>query len=350
MTATPQCLLCCYAVSTDPDPLQADTDAGNAPPAALTIAVSNDTHALVECLSITFEFTLGKDAKDLTEDARGITISKPEGWSVEQRGGVFTATPDTPGDGMIGAAGLTFTLSNIKVNDQPGTFDLKITEVAAQPKADPPAPEESRTAVVRLAKFPAHFTVGELDAEPRIVEQGGATTLSWAGTGGATYELQYADADGDTVTITHPEGEPDQPLPPIGSYTIGDLQLDPTIFYLVVTLQVPGQDEPTVFARNCPVTVKAPKPAINYFNIEAEPVAPGRPPSFKLSWDVVGAFQITYLDNDGQPQRLDHIPDGANSYRVYPARLETVYTLSLIKRATGEPEGHQLKDKENLRT
>lgn len=318
-----------YALSTDPDPLQAGHTDGSTSLATLTIVVSNDTHTLIDCQSITFTFPVGQNAKDLSNDMTGVVATHPPGWSLQRTGGVFTATPDTPEDGKIGVAGLVFNISNIEVNTQPGTFDLTITEVAAQPEA---APAESRKGVIRLAKFPAHFTIGDLNAEPLIVAEGGATTLSWAGTGGATYELQYADANGDTVTISHPKGEPDQPLPPSGSYTVGDLRHDPTIFYLVVKLQVPGQDEPVVFERERVVTVNAPKPAINYFRIEAEPVTPGRGPSFMLSWDVVGLFQITYLDADGQPQRLDQIPVVATSYRVFPAQLETVYTLSLIPR------------------
>lgn len=326
-------LLLAYAVSTDPDPLQAATVEG-LPPATLTIVVSNDTRAVVECQSISFSFKVGKNAKDLTEDAGHVVTTKPDGWSFVRSGGVFTATPATPADGRVGSAGLTFTISNINVNTQPGTFDLTVTEVASQPRLSPPVPAETRTNDIPLAKFPAHFTVGELKATPPIIPKGGSTTLSWDGTGGATYELQYADDDGNTVTIKHPKGESNRPLPPTGSYTVNDLQHDPTVFYLIVTLQVPGQDYPVVFQRDRTVTVAPPKPVINCFRIEAEPARPDRPPSFMLSWDVVGPFQITYLDADGQTQRLDRIPDGATSYRVFPSREQTVYTLTLLARNT----------------
>ena len=122
-----------------------------------------------------------------------------------------------------------FGLSGIKVNQEPGNFWITIDEEASDPDALPPAPDQTRPVAGELTKCPSQFTVGDLNADPLIVESGGSTTLSWSGSGSsgnytALYEIQYVDADGNKVTIDHPKGEPDQPLPPVGGYTVDGLK------------------------------------------------------------------------------------------------------------------------------
>ncbi|HEY0319608.1 MAG TPA: hypothetical protein VGC66_01425 [Pyrinomonadaceae bacterium] len=328
-----------YAVQTNQDPIQASPQTGDKSSLTLMIVISNDTHKIIDCQSLSFGFLKGTDAKDLFPDATGIGTSVPKGWSIKQDGSLFTATPDPSKDGhngKIGRDGLTFVLSNIKVNEQPGTTDMTITEVTTN---------HTGTLSYPLEKFPPQFKIGPLTAQPLIVNEGSSTTLFWNGTGGGTYELMYADADGNTVTIMHPKGEPDQPLPANGSYTIDKLEVTPVMtFYLLITLYVPGQQEPLKAQRQCTVTVKPPQPAINSFTIKANPITPGQPFSFTLKWDIVGAFQITANDGQGGQERTLPIPNNATSYQVFPTQLITNYTLTVFPQGTTrDEENHDKK-------
>lgn len=315
-----------YAVFANQDPIQASPSVGDPSLLTLTIVVSNNTGHYVDCKSIAFSFLQGTNARDLFPDSTGISTTAPAGWGINQQGALFTATPATPEDGQIGGEGLTFVLSNIKVNDQPGTTHMTITQVTSGGTTVTDYP---------LAKFPQQFEVGPLTAQPLIVNQGENSTLFWSGSSGATYDIQYLVDDETTVTIT--ETSDGDPLPPTGSYTIQNLQLTPSItFYLLVTLQVEGQDESMQMQRQCTVTVSPPKPAINSFDIKPNPITPGQMLSFTLSWDVVGAFQITANDGEDRTERVLPIPDEDTSYPVFPTQLQTIYTLTVFGQSPKE--------------
>lgn len=312
MTAT----LLTYAIQTTPDPLQVSATDDDPSLATLMIIVSNQTHKLIDCQSISFSFIQGANAKDFFSDSTGIKASPPTGWSIASDGALFTATPDTSKDGKIGADGLTFTLSNIKVNEQVGTTEMTVTEVTSS---------NTGTLLVDLDKFPPQFYVGDLSADPDTINQGESTLLTWSGSN-ATYELHYTDANEHLVTITQTNSDPPEPLPSTGSYTIDDLQKG-TTFYLVVTLAVEGQDEPLKVKRDFTVTVNIPDVKINSFTVQPSIIyyAPGSTPpatSVTLSWDVVSASQIL-LDGN--------IVEGNST--VVSVNSDTTFTLE----ATGNP-------------
>jgi len=250
-----------FALFTDPEPLQAGPPQVDAPPTKLTIVVSNDAHELVQCQSISFDFLEGTNAKDFFADAEGVGTSAPTGWSIKASGPLFTATPDTPANGKIGGEGLTFEFSNIKVNQQVGTSNLTVTSETSAGAIN---------TVLPLAKFPQQFELGPLQVTPPPpVDPGSSVVLSWSGSDGATYELQYEDSDGNTVTISHVEGDPNSPLPATGTYTINNLERT-TTFYLLVTLAVPDQDEPTTSERSISVDVIDRPPTITFFQGKVE--------------------------------------------------------------------------------
>ncbi|HKS27371.1 MAG TPA: hypothetical protein VJS44_06100 [Pyrinomonadaceae bacterium] len=276
-----------YAVQTTPDPLQASPAQGDPSLATLMIVVSNSAGHAVECQSLTFSFLEGTNARDFFADATGIGASAPTGWNLTQQGSVFTATPDTPQDGAIGADGIVFTISNIKVNQQPGTTEMVITEKTSSGTA---------AQTLALSKFPPQFSTGDLTANPDIVEKGQSTVLTWSGTSGATYELQYVDGDGNTVTIM--QTEDGQPLPATGSYTITNLQENPTVFYLIVTMQVAGEDTPLVVKRNYPVTVTSPSVQIVSFTANPATVyGANNQVSVTISWETTAAEQVLLNNN-----------------------------------------------------
>jgi DNA-binding beta-propeller fold protein YncE len=250
-----------YAINPTPYPIQASPSTGDPNLASLSLVVSNHSGDIITCSSISLSFTPGTNAEDFCSDPTGISSSPQTGWSVQQEDGLFTFTPDTQEKGQVGGDGLVFGLSGIKVNQKPGPFQITLDEKASDSDSSPP----TRSRSWELAKFPAQFTVGDLNANPPIVESGGSTTLSWSGSGSsgnytALYEIQYVDADGNKVKIDHPKGEQNQPLPPVGGYTVDGLKKDPTTFYLLVTVQIQGSNNPLVFTRETTVTVTAPHP------------------------------------------------------------------------------------------
>jgi hypothetical protein len=290
-----------YNVTSNPDPIQASPTTGNSSLATLVIVASNSTSRIIDCKSIVFSFPVGQNAKDFSGDTTGIQTTPPSGWSIEQSSGVFTAAPDTPVAGHVGPAGLTFVFSQIKVNQQPGTFDLTVTETTAT---------QTGVLVIPLGKFPPQFIVKPLKASPLSVGPGGSTTLTWCGSSGATYVLQYND-----VVIT--KTTDGQPLPAIGSYAVKDLQED-TTFSLVVTLQGPGEGQPMV-QRQCTVTVVR----AQIFQFNAFPLTLGMDATCKLSWET-NADQC-YLDPGNQNVSA---PDGSTSM---PIHASTNLTLTATK-------------------
>lgn len=296
-----------YDFATTPDPLTVSPATGE-----LTFVVSNNTRQEINCASISFTILVGENAKDLTSGASGITATSGQGgWTFQQSGsgGVFTAKPKTPADGKLGRAGLSFTLTGVKINNQPGTTLVTVTEEAAQGSA----PGQVRTTKLALAKFPANFFLDELKAEPPVVAEGGATKISWNGAGNANYTLQY----GDTV-ITHRAGEPTTPLKPRDSYTVTDLEDNPTVFYLTVTHQVLGQDSPVTVQRHFSVTVES----VGIRAFDVRPAVVGVNGVTRLGWRTKNAASCT-LDPGNHT-----VPPNGHMYVVVPR--DTTYTLTAL--------------------
>lgn len=273
-----------YAVSANQDPIEVSPQTGDPSKVTLMIVVSNPSGHYINCQSIDFGFLQGTSARDFFSDPIGIGTTAPAGWKLTQSGATFTAKPEPPGSGQIGPSGLTFVLSSITVNNEPGTTPMTITETTI--KSDGSA--SVATLAIPLAKFPAQFNVGQLLATPRAINQGENTTLSWNGSGGATYELQYVDENSNTVTIT--KTTDGQPLPSSGNYTIINLRAS-TTFYLLVTLSLPGQDSPLTFQREASVSVAIPPVEIKSFSASATSVSmPGDTVTF--NWEVLAATQV----------------------------------------------------------
>lgn len=304
-----------YAVRTTPDPLQASPQTGDPSLAALTIVVSNSTRQYINCQSISFGFLQGTNARDFFADSTGISTVAPPGWNITQTGSTFTARPKTPQDGQIGPGSLVFMLFNLKVNQQTGTTPLNITEVTTTSSGS----TGTGTQTVNLAKFPAQFFVSSLQANPVNVALGDSSTLVWSGTSGATYVIQYQDADGNIVTIAHPKGQPDQPLPSTGSYTVSNLQVNPTVFTLVVTMQVAGSDSPLQVQRQTVVAVSQ-----LTVNFEARPTTVPANGVTKLSWRTTQATSCTLDPGDIK------VPTNGQQYVLVTTGSDTqTYTLTV---------------------
>lgn len=276
-----------YAVYPNPNPIQASPLQGAPSLVTLLIVVSNSTNEVIDCESISFGFKQGSNAKDFSTDFTSVSTAPADGWSITQDGAFFTATPDNA-PAQVGREGLTFYLSNIKVNQQPGTTSMTITEVTTNP-------DNTAELDCQLEKFPTQFSVGQLIAEPLTINQGQSTTLSWNGSAGATYALSYRDAGNTIVNIT--QTADGKLLPPVGSYTVRNLQHD-TVFYLIVTLQESGQDGPVTFQREVTVTVVQPPVRILSFSAAPQTVSyPGE--QVTLSWEVENATALILSDVGG---------------------------------------------------
>jgi hypothetical protein len=307
-----------YAILTSPDPIQVGPQNGTPTDpslATLTVVGSNPEGHAVSCKSIEFSFLKGTNARDFFSGSTGMGLSAPAGWSLTQSGSTFTAKPNTTQDGEIGADGVVFTISNIPVNTQPGTTPLTIIEETI----DSAGSTRTGTKEIDLGKFPQEFEVQPLwTDELPPVDFGGSVTLNWIGTSGASYVLQYQDKHDQTITVT--ETDDGQPLPSSGSYRVDDLEKD-TTFYLIVMLDVDGQDEPLEAERFITVSVNQPQPVINSFTYTATQT------KLVLRWETSYAETCTIT---GDPHPVNTSSTDDSYYRTWPDPNvgDGIYTLT----------------------
>ncbi len=271
-----------YKIATDPELLQAGRTA------TLIIEVSNDTESAIHCKNIIFDFLAGDFSRDLFPAADGIGSVAPNGWAIRPNGSSFVATPDTPADGNIVHQGLTFSLTQVQVNEQTGTTDMTITEKLTN--------DRTGTLKVELVKFPLQFKVGDFKVDPPNITEGESTTLFWAGSANNTYELQYMDLSGDHVTISETKGEPSAKLPAKGSYTIDNLPTNndarTEITFSLVVNKVVQPNQATV-------TVAPLRPKINFFEGRLRDIKPGTR-KLVVEWETINTKNC-YLTGDDTP-------------------------------------------------
>lgn len=321
-----------YAVATEPDPLRTSPPSGGLRLARravardelrlaeLTIEVTNGTTQLIQCQSISFDLPIGENAKDFLESAAGITTVAPEGWTLEaSAGGLFIATPKTDANGEIGKSALTFVLSNLEVNRQPGTFQLLITEESGDPA-------EAHTLALPLTKFPPRLeALFPFEADPPVVSQGDGVTLFWDAADGGTYAIEYGD-----VKIMHPKDEPTRPLPARGSYRVDGLESNLTVFNLLATY--PGKNRAVVVKRQVVVTVNPPPTKIKLFHGELRVADDGRQ-ELTLTWDA----DAEYCTLTGDPRLMrPSLTDGSYKLQLdLRGRSGQTYELAAVRPRAG---------------
>jgi hypothetical protein len=219
-----------WALQCAPDPLPA-----GAPAAALTLVGIAAGSTVVVALPI------GPGTEDLTADPAGIVATAPAGWEVAADGGVFTFTApadtvdaldadavdsdavdadaadadmvdtDTMHTDGADAGHAVFTFTGIRVNDVPGTCEIRVDGQA-----------------LPLPKFPPGFSASPLVAVPARVDAGGAATLMWSGAP-AEYELRWDPGTGPVR----------QAVPSAGSLVIDGLSSAPGVAF-TLTITLPG--------------------------------------------------------------------------------------------------------------
>ena len=290
-----------YLLLPGPDPLRA-SGADVPSIASLTVIVSNSGTERVECSSITVSLLVGTAAKDFASDATGIGTVRPDGWNASVSGGSIIFQPASPV--LIGKDSLTFVVTDITVNEQPGATAVSVIEVASV--AGQPA--QTGRIAISLAKFPAGFTLSGPVADPLVVASGGGSTISWTGSA-ASYTLTYDAGTGAPVVVPG--------LPASWSYTAsGLIGPQPVIFTLGVKVPVPGADQPVSLQRQVGVTIEPVAPTITRFtaSLSHEQV------SFRWATQNAVSCQI-----DGFPTLL--VPNGT---APFTAPLGTEYTLSAM--------------------
>jgi hypothetical protein len=296
-----------YVMFTSPDPLQA-----SAKNTLLTLVVSNPGGRVVTVTRIDVTLPVGTNAKDLTADATGVQTGVPAGWQAAKRAGTITLTPSGAA-GQVGAAGLAFTFASVDVNAQVGLCTVTIDETASSPSRA----AQEHTATIDLPKFPAQFSVGDLQASPLEVPSGGSTTLMWRGSGPpASYTLRYQPANGGPpVSVS---------VGSTGPYLAPNLTRSGQVtFTLVVQVPVPGLDQPLTVERQVVVVVETLSA-----ELRAAPLVVGVNGLARLSWSTSNAASCT-LDPGGLA-----VPASGTRYVVVPHT--GVFTLTARDAAGNE--------------
>ena len=273
----------------------------------MTLVVSNPTGDYVSVTSIVFDLGEGSNATDLTNDPSSIHRPSNAGWTIDRSGAQFTITPDNSASGtlkpgQIGGEGLAFDFSNILVNAQVGTVDLLITENVGGPTAG--------TATIPVSKFPQEFEVGNFTATPSEVDPGGSTTLSWEGSGDATYGLSY-------LTTKVPGVKP--------PYAVQNL-LQTTTFTLHCTSSQDGQP----IAVDLQTAVQVTTPEVVSFQKAFDIVYLGQ--ENRLEWQTM-MTDYCVLKADGTTREPNAPPNSVpGGYPVTAASSRTTYELVPVRK------------------
>jgi YVTN family beta-propeller protein len=225
-----------YSIDTNPQLLQASPATGSLLNGSITLAAINNTGGSVTIHGISIGIPTGAPANNLTDQPAAIYKNLPAGWipdSPVSSAGLYTFMFSAPaGSATIeNGESLSFSFSSIPLVREPGTPVIVITEGSAGGPQDTPG----------IILYPNGFGTVLFSATPANINAGESIVLNWSGPSGATYTIQYTDANAGTVNIPG-TGEP--ALGPTGTYpgpSDAPLTLtETTIFTLTVAQTVNG--------------------------------------------------------------------------------------------------------------
>jgi YVTN family beta-propeller protein len=328
-----------YAINTSPNPLQLTPEGEPSVDTTLTIIVSNNTNSVVQCRSIQINIPFGVNAKNLTSE--DYDTQKPDGWDLDKDGGRLTATPHAADAGKIGRHGLTFILSNVHVNSQPGTVCVTITEETVDESGN----VSTGTRTIDLVKGP-RVQVLTFTGPSKPIFNGTAAMLSWetsvnADRCGLMVDKQFIDQHAPSSTT---------------GYTVFPSE------NLTYTLFAYSPDGTASIPKTCSVEVVSAKVA-KTVKLDLTPWALAASPDGKTVY--VGEYnsdtehgysQIVLIDTTtNQVTKTDHIialfpavavaPDGAHLY-IASDQVNRIYVLDtktkrVVKQADLKtPTGH----------
>lgn len=198
LVASENATLLDYAVSTDPNPVQASSLDGASSVAAITVVVSNGTSDVLYCNEISIALSLGDAADNLTNQGDAIQYTAPNGWKLDDaksKDGTLVFVP--VGSNRIAEDGLAFHFYNIVVNTAVGVTVLNIGELSSSDGAN----FQQRGTSYQIAKFPYSFFVRNFTTGTPQVSNGQSVTLTWVGSDNAVYSILYQDQSIDVTNV-----------------------------------------------------------------------------------------------------------------------------------------------------
>jgi hypothetical protein len=184
-----------YAINTTPDPLQASPQNGNPVYAALVLVVSNgsDRAISLESLRVTIPPELTDHLESILYNADPQRV-----WSITPASpGVFNILPVSGKPVTITTEGIVFQFFNIHVNEQVGTVQIGITELAAAEEAG----LQDRHLNIPLTKFPYGFFFSNFTPQVPLVQEDQTVTLTWEGSNQAKYIMYFNDKEEDVTNV-----------------------------------------------------------------------------------------------------------------------------------------------------
>jgi hypothetical protein len=315
-----------YSLLPSPDPLQVPQS--NSDFSQLIMTVSNSPAQTVSCSAI--QVTLpgpSNNAEDLTNSFAGIGVEVPEDgngnplWTMVSSGGEFTLTPKSPAAGTIAGAGISFIFDNILVNSSVGACQIQIAETAST-NSTPAGTRQAPS--IEIDKWPPRFAISGPTATPTEVNFDGSALIDWVVTGqGVTTTLIYNPDGKRKVTL---------PVANVGPLTVDHLTNPSGVTFTVeATITPPGSTKALTFQNQIRVGV-IPTPTIA-FSVAGNPVVPGAPVTFNLTWSLVNVsvFQITANDGPGGSTYVLPVPfSSSGTFTATPKALAVKYVLQVL--------------------
>lgn len=282
-----------YAVT--PVEVYVTRDPTNPSFARLDVGVSNRTGRAVECGWIVVEIAIDGSGSALTADPAVVTVnsSRPGEWEIspiDGDPGKFRAVPVPPNVGLGAGGSVSFRLSNIVVNEEPGLTKLRVIELT----------DARGETSLDVNKVRSSVEIERFVAVPATVSPGGSSLLSWRTRDSAMVTLAWDDQC--------------EPVEPKDSRQVEPR--DSTMY----TLTAQGQTGPDVSATQWVVVNR-----VEIVSFDGPPGAVLQGGEAKLSWRTRNAVRCE-LWQGGVP--LDReAPSETSDYPVRPRKDPTVYWL-----------------------
>jgi hypothetical protein len=275
---------------------------------SLQFTATNETDDMITVESLTFSFEAGKFPTSLAHDFSNVSFTcRQTGWLMDRSGSTFTATPANTQSGQVGPTGLEFDISNIIVNDQPGTTTVKMSKTIGPNKT------YSKAAVDLTKTYPI-LNIRTFHAKDSNILYNSAPELIWEASLGAAITLSSPNG-----TIAHVKDEPSTPLPSTGSYQLDTPLIQDTNFTLTANANALAVEQGQVTAQTY-VSIKPPKAQLN-----SKIIPDTKPPQVQLEWDIQGA---TTAQLAAVPKSTTTDIDAVHGIKNMPLVVETTFTVT----------------------
>lgn len=327
--------LLAYSITTNPFPLEASGQSGSPYLAQLTVVATNNTGSDVTLQGVTIKIPVGQGAAQLTNDAQKIGPVPSANWTLKDTqyptGFVqYLFLPNTGYGTVAKNASLNFIFNNIQINSQTGQAEIDVTE-----GSNNCLPPNCPVAQLFVTKFPNAWGQVSFWVDHPDMPAGGTETLHWAGPSGATYSIEYYDAQHRSIINVPAQGE--LPLSNQGQYPAQGGQplklWQTTTFTLSVSDTVGGK---TYHAQTQSiVTVQIPPPVINSFEAVPSFVDAMNPDSMQLRWVTTNVSELIIADVGAFKDKDAE----TGSCRVAPMRTKQYFATAYgLSGYTGRPE------------